>query len=252
VDDDRDICTVVQAKLRLIGGLEVHTADSGEQAVDLAYKLRPDLILMDVMMPGLDGPATFEHLREHAPLADIPIIFFTAKVLPAEVAHLIKLGAIGVIGKPFDPLKLSDEVFAIWKIAEAQHGSSATTARQSQVREQTGSLTDTFIRRSKNDLVRLRTIIERARHEDRSVLGEAERIAHTIRGTGAMFGFLEVSAAGGAIERLIERITSSASTPGSTCEPALLQQLLAFTNRLALDVELASKLNSVAPRSFMG
>src|ERR1700733_13287666 len=82
VDDDSDICSVVRATLRLVPGLDVQTADSGRRAIDLAYELRPDLVLMDVMMPGLDGPSTFKRMRETILLAHIPVIFMTAKVLP--------------------------------------------------------------------------------------------------------------------------------------------------------------------------
>src|SRR5580704_16999912 len=106
VDDDPDICSVVRATLRLVPGLYVQTADSGERAIDLAYELRPDLVLMDVMMPGLDGPSTFNRMRESAVLAHIPVIFMTAKALPAEISQFLQLGAIGVIVKPFDPLRL--------------------------------------------------------------------------------------------------------------------------------------------------
>src|ERR1700683_5502249 len=113
VDDDADICSVVQATLRIVPGLNVQTADSGERAIDLAYELRPDLVLMDVMMPGLDGPSTFKRMRESALLKRIPVIFMTAKVLPAEIAQLLQLGAIGVIVKPFDPLKLYSDWYAL-------------------------------------------------------------------------------------------------------------------------------------------
>src|SRR6202046_5991710 len=114
VDDDPDICSVVQATLRLVPGLDVQTADSGERAIDLAYELRPDLLLMDVMMPGLDGPSTFKRMRESTLLSAMPVIFMTAKVLPAGIAQLLQLGAIGVIVKPFDPLKLYGELFSLW------------------------------------------------------------------------------------------------------------------------------------------
>jgi two-component system OmpR family response regulator len=126
VDDDADICSVVQATLRLVPGLHVQTADSGERAIDLAYELRPDLVLMDVMMPGLDGPSTFKRMRESALLAHIPVIFMTAKVLPAEISNFLQLGAIGVIAKPFDPLDLYGELNALWNKGDA--------ARQSQSR----------------------------------------------------------------------------------------------------------------------
>ena len=103
VDDDPDICAVVRATLRMSGDLNVRLASSGEQAIALATEQRPDLILMDVMMPVLDGPSTFKRMQERRATAEIPVIFLTAKVLPFEVAQFLKLGAIGVIGKPFDP-----------------------------------------------------------------------------------------------------------------------------------------------------
>jgi two-component system OmpR family response regulator len=237
VEDDPDICEVVRAALCLIAGVEVHTAGSGEQAIDLAYELRPDLVLMDVMMPGIDGPATLERMREHALLADIPVVFLTAKVLPAEVAHLLDLGAIGVISKPFDPLKLCDELFALLNKADAARGLDAAPAALSQVREQVSSATDSFIRRTSDDIVRLRAIIERAGHEGRSVLVEAQRIAHSIHGAGAMFGFAKLSAAGGAIERLVESAIAGTANSGSALEPAALRQLLNCTEELAREIE---------------
>jgi two-component system OmpR family response regulator len=237
VDDDADICAVVQATLCSVAGLNVHIAGSGEQAIDLAYELRPDVVLMDVMMPGLDGPSTLKRMREHALLADIPVIFLTARVLPAEVAHFRQLGALGVIGKPFDPLKLCDELFALWINADAARGIQGTRAAQSQVRAHVSSLTDSFLERTGTDVVRLRAIIERARHEGRSVLKEAERIAHSIHGAGGMFGFPQLSAAGGAIERLVEGMMTSTVALGSSDELSILQQLLDCTAQLAREIE---------------
>jgi CheY-like chemotaxis protein len=239
VDDDPDICEVVNATLSLIAGLNVHTAGSGEQAIDLAYELRPDLVLMDVMMPGLDGPSTLKRMRERALLAHIPVIFLTAKVLPAEVARFVQLGALGVLGKPVDPLKLCDDLFVLWKSGNATPGNDGALAGQSQLREQVGSLTDSFLRRTRDDVVRLRAIIERAGHEDRSVLKEAERIAHSIHGAGGMFGFPEVSAAGGAIERLVEGIMAGTAASHSTGEPVGLRQLLDCIAQLAYEIEAA-------------
>jgi two-component system OmpR family response regulator len=241
VDDDPDICEVVKTTLCLIAGLDVHTAGSGEQAIDLAFELRPDLVLMDVMMPGLDGPSTLKRMRGHALLADIPVIFLTAKVLPAEVARFLQLGAIGVIGKPFDPLKLCDELFALWQDSRVHcEKIGATDAEQARVKAEVGSLTDNFLQRTRNDVVHLRAIIERARHENRSVFEEAQRIAHSIHGAGAMFGFPDVSATGGAIERLVEDVMASTAGLSSKCEPAVLQKFLEFTYRLAHDVDASA------------
>jgi two-component system, OmpR family, response regulator len=252
VDDDPGICAVVQATLCSVAGLDVHTAGSGEQAIDLSYEFRPDLVLMDVMMPGLDGPSTLRLMREHALLADIPVIFLTANVLPSEVAHLLQLGAIGVIGKPFDPLKLCDDLFALWINADAARGTKGIRAGQSQVRAQVGSLTHSFLERTGNDVVCLRAIIERARHGDLSVLEEAERVAHSIHGAGAMFGFPEVSAVAGAIERLVEGITASTAAIGSTGEPAVLQQLLDCTAQLVHEIEAAKQPTSSSAEMFQG
>jgi CheY-like chemotaxis protein len=203
--------------------------------------LRPDLVLMDVMMPGLDGPSTLKRMRGHALLADIPVIFLTAKVLPAEVARLLHLGALGVIGKPFDPLKLCDDVFSLWKHSTVEGEVKGVHAGVLDVEAQVSSLADSFIGRTKGDILRLRAIIERACLEDRSMLGDAERIAHSIHGAGAMFGFPEVSMAGGVIEQLIESALAEIADPGSPSEPAVQQQLQDSVDRLVLAVEASEQ-----------
>jgi two-component system OmpR family response regulator len=245
VDDDPDICEVVRSTLSLIAGLKVDTVASGEQAIDVAYELRPDLILMDVMMPGLDGPSTFKRMRASPLISDIPVIFLTAKVLPTEVAHFLQLGAIGVISKPFDPLKLCDEVFALWRsadtaraIASAQSGSAQSA--QPEIQAQLDTLTNSFLQRTRSDAVRLRELIERVRQGERSMLKEIERVTHSIHGAGAMFGFPEVSRSGEAIERLVEEAMAgfTAATPG---EPAMLRRLSDLTAQLSRDIEAAAQ-----------
>jgi CheY-like chemotaxis protein len=120
VDDDPDICHVVRASLSVIATMDVHVANSGSAAVPMALQVRPDLVLMDVMMPGLDGPATLKLMRQNAAIAGIPVIFLTAKVLASEIADFLRLGAIGVIGKPFDPLSLGEEVLGLWNKARTE------------------------------------------------------------------------------------------------------------------------------------
>jgi two-component system OmpR family response regulator len=240
VDDDAGICGVVQATLGSIAGLTVQIAYGGEQAIDLAYELRPDLVLMDVMMPGLDGPSTLKRMRASASIADIPVIFMTTEVLPADVDHLLQLGAIGVIGKPFDPLGLYDRLCAVWN-KKAAAGRS-TSGRQGKSAEQTqaGSVDDRFLQRTKTDIVRLREMIERSRQGGQSVFKEVEQLAHSIHGAGAMCGFLQVSAAGGVIERLVGRVIASTKTRTSTTELAVRQQLYDCTEHLACEVEAAA------------
>lgn len=114
VDDEPDIRQIVEMALGLAGGLSIQTAESGGQALELARTLRPDLVLLDVMMPGLDGPETLRRMRAEPTLAAIPVIFMTAKSLPQEVARFHELGALGVIAKPFDPMRLVHQVFSLW------------------------------------------------------------------------------------------------------------------------------------------
>jgi two-component system, OmpR family, response regulator len=238
VDDDQDICEVVQTTLCLIAGLDVQTTNSGERAIDLAYELRPDLIILDVMMPGLDGPSTYKRLCANTLIADIPVIFMTAKVLPTEVAQLLRLGAIGVIGKPFDPMALGDEVVALWNKAVSARVLAAERAGKDQVQAHVESLALRFLERARGEVIRLRELTDSARQGDRSVLGEIERVAHSIHGAGAIFGFPSVSALGGDVERLVEELMTAGIASDQSAEPIDLQ-LLRCTERLAQEVDAA-------------
>jgi CheY-like chemotaxis protein len=110
VDDEDDIRTVGNLSLSRVGGWQTVLASSGAEAVKKAAAERPDLILLDVMMPGMDGPTTFTQLRAQEATATTPIIFMTAKIQKQEVARYLELGAVGVIGKPFDPMTLPTEI----------------------------------------------------------------------------------------------------------------------------------------------
>ena len=112
VDDDDNIRTI--AELSLEDDFQVDIASSGQEALDIALLRPPDLILLDVMMPGLDGKATFGKFKEIPSLAAIPVVFMTAKVLTHEIDFYLELGAAGVISKPFDPMTLAEEVQTIW------------------------------------------------------------------------------------------------------------------------------------------
>ncbi len=119
VEDEPDIQTVASMALEMVGGFEVKICSSGQEALNSALEFKPDLILLDVMMPEMDGPTTMRRLRELEGLAAVPVVFMTAKVQPAEVAEYKALGAIEVIPKPFDPMTLADQVRAVW---EENHG----------------------------------------------------------------------------------------------------------------------------------
>jgi len=114
-EDDADIRAIVQLALGMVGGFEVHLCASGQQAIAEAPGFAPDLILLDVMMPGMDGAETLRRLRALPGLENTPVVFMTAKVQPAEIAHFRDIGALDVIAKPFDPMTLAAQVHAIWE-----------------------------------------------------------------------------------------------------------------------------------------
>lgn len=113
VDDDPSILMIAQISLEKVGQWTVQVVDSGRKALELLDFYKPDLILLDVMMPGMDGPTTFKKLQENQELMSTPVIFMTAKVQKNEVESYCNLGAAGVISKPFDPLTLPTEIRAI-------------------------------------------------------------------------------------------------------------------------------------------
>ena len=115
VEDDVDIRTVAKLALEAVGGFTVEVAASGDEALIRVREFAPDLLLLDVMMPGMDGPATLRVLRAGSDAENVPAIFMTARALPGEVAALKALGALGVITKPFDPMTLADQIRTLWE-----------------------------------------------------------------------------------------------------------------------------------------
>jgi two-component system OmpR family response regulator len=123
VDDDPFIRRVAQITLSSIGQWDVVVASGGAEALELISKERPDVVLLDVMMPGMDGTTTLERIREKYGAA-LPVIFMTAKVQQHEVENYLNSKADGVITKPFDPMTLPNEIRAI--IAKRNRGLCAT------------------------------------------------------------------------------------------------------------------------------
>ena len=114
VEDEPDIRSIAEFALTELGGFAVEFCESGQQAIDKVPAFKPDLILLDVMMPGMDGIETFERLKEIPEIEATPIVFMTAKAMQDEVKRYLSLGAAAVIPKPFDPLTLPDQLREIW------------------------------------------------------------------------------------------------------------------------------------------
>ena len=118
VDDESDIREVAQMSLETVSGWQVLTAESGHEGITKAKQEKPDAILLDAMMPSMDGPMTFRKLQADPSTKQIPVIMFTAKVQPADRKKFADLGVKGVIAKPFDPMKLGTQIAAIlgWSV----------------------------------------------------------------------------------------------------------------------------------------
>jgi CheY-like chemotaxis protein len=117
VEDDADIRMILEFSLQRLGGYELCLCASGQEAIDRVAVFSPDLVLLDVMMPGLSGPQTLELLRKQPAMSGVPVVFLTAKAMLNEVEDLLQHGATGIIVKPFDPVKLPENVQFYW-----QHG----------------------------------------------------------------------------------------------------------------------------------
>ena len=118
VDDEPDIRRIGQVSLQAVGRLSVTLASSGAEAIEAARREQPHAILLDVMMPEMDGPACLQRLRALPETQAIPVLFMTAKVQTAEIDRYLAMGAAGVIRKPFDPMTLAQDVRSLLEAAE--------------------------------------------------------------------------------------------------------------------------------------
>jgi len=114
VEDDDSIRLLTKVALETVGKLEVESCASGYEALEKISAFKPQVILLDVMMPGLDGPATLTELKDKHPLDTTLVLFMTAKVQQKELDHFRSLGAYEVITKPFDPMTLSEQIKSFW------------------------------------------------------------------------------------------------------------------------------------------
>jgi CheY-like chemotaxis protein len=172
VDDEPDIREIANISLSLNPEFEVKSCASGAEAVAAAATWQPGLILLDVMMPGMDGPMTLGELRKNEETGNIPVIFVTARAQVREVEHFVSLGAEGVISKPFDPMKLAFQVSGILQ-----------GIRMAKLRT-------VFKTRAKADaaqLLRLLPALHRANGD--SQMSRIKEIAHGLAGAAGIHGF---------------------------------------------------------------
>jgi CheY-like chemotaxis protein len=217
VDDEPDIREVVEISLGLDPDLVTRSCASGGEALAVASDWTPDIILLDVMMPVMDGATTLARLRENSRTAGIPVIFMTARAQSRELDLFRSLGAAGVIPKPFDPMMLAASVRAHIEPLDTRFN----------------KLKDAFLIRVAGDLSAL------ARHwsalEDgtsvQASLAAIGSIAHGLAGAGGIFGFDEIGNAAAALE---EAVTLERDGSGTVEEVGYtLDQLLIFSETRA-------------------
>jgi two-component system, OmpR family, response regulator len=196
VEDDPHIQDMTSLLLSRLGGFEVQACGSAADALQKAQAFGPDLILLDFMMPGLDGQDAFEAFRQTPATAATPVIFVTARVQPRAIVEYRKLGSLGVIPKPFDPERLAETIQGMWD------------------RHQAARLTESL----REDLAALRRGYEAAFPEslcaiqiaatslqenggDAKVAASLYEVAHRLAGSAAIFGFPAVTEAAQRIGR---------------------------------------------------
>lgn len=115
VEDDADIQRIVRMSLERIGKMTIEIVGDPTRAIEAIIAFKPDLVMLDWMMPVMDGPAVLRKMREHAETKDLPVVFITAKASKRELDELRAMGAAGTISKPFSPKDLPDQLRSIWK-----------------------------------------------------------------------------------------------------------------------------------------
>jgi diguanylate cyclase (GGDEF)-like protein len=192
IDDDSDAREMVRVALGL-EGIQVVEASRGTDGITLAQQVHPDGIVLDVMMPFMDGPATLAALRANPATAGIPVMFLTASVMPSEVRRLQEMGAVAVLPKPFEPLALATRVRDVLGTPSGPRGGTQAPSARDEEFEQ---LRQQFVRRSQAKIEvagRLLAALGEDPGDVRS-LQDLMRFFHGLAGVGTSFGFPRVTA----------------------------------------------------------
>ena len=184
VDDEPDIREVVEISLALDSDFETRGCGSGREALAVAVDWQPNLILLDVMMPVMDGPATLAQLRDNAQTAKIPVVFITARAQTKELDLFRSLGAAGVIHKPFDPMTLAASV----------------RKYVGPVEDALAAVRGGFMRRAGRDADTLFACWSAKDFNTPAVLTRIKDIAHGLAGAAGTFGFPQIGSAAAALE----------------------------------------------------
>jgi CheY-like chemotaxis protein len=211
VDDEPDIREVVEMSLGLDPDFAIRSCGSGADALTASTEWQPDLILLDVMMPAMDGPTTLRHLREQPETSRTPVVFMTARAQAREIESFVSLGAIGVIPKPFDPMTLADSVKNFVRPSKAA----------------LAELRSPFLRRARSDAAALAPYRAALLPDGHSLpaLEQVKLIAQNLAGAGDIFGFPLISEKSAALAQAAEAMLAGIRGGGTAAQA--LDDLLA-------------------------
>jgi len=210
VDDEPDIREVVEISLGLDPSFAVRSCASGGEAIAAAAEWPPDVILLDVMMPDMDGPMTLVRLRERPQTAKVPVVFMTARAQASELDRFLALGAAGVISKPFDPMTLAALVHRYAPPAELR----------------IAKLRDTLLTRARTGAAVLAGLRRAGAHDGMppAALDQIKAIAHDLAEVAGIYGFHRISVEAGA---LMDAIAAEDSGAGAANIEGAVDNLLA-------------------------
>jgi CheY-like chemotaxis protein len=226
VDDDPDLLEVATLALTGLGGYAVQRCASASEALQTAASFSPDLILLDAMMPGVDGAGALRALRDIDATAKTPVVFVTAMVQPQDLAQYDELGAVGVIPKPFDPAALPERLEEIW----TQHIARIAHAH----RKEFEGLRRTYVGQLPEKIEAMRMAAARLAEGgwDRETLESLHLVVHRMAGSSGLYRMSELSRTAGALEEIVKRLLTSATWPPAS-SPAELTTLVKAVSRTA-------------------
>ena len=226
VEDDPEDQVLTSLALGRLGGLTAEICSSGREAVERAAAFAPDMILLDVMMPGMDGPETLAALRLVPALREVPVVFLTARCQPHEIAQYRGMGCLDVIAKPFVPSALPETLHRLWARHAIRRGPAVAQASA-----EFHALKRAYLSQVPERVRALETVARAALEEGRaSDLEDFRTLAHRLVGSAALYGLPSLSAAARALEGFAASLASEERTacPGRRAElDSLLKNLRA-------------------------
>lgn len=242
VDDEADIRAIVEYALEDEADIRLELCTSGKEAIEKAVLFKPDIILLDVMMPGMDGPTTLKQLRELDQTRTTPVIFVTAKAQPNEIAQFKALGAVDVIAKPFEPMALAPVI--------RRHLSMTQQPAQSKKSQRIEALREIFRNELPNRLAAIQTQWKQLLENDHPQQAgkELHLLLHSLGGSGQSFGYKALGLLARDIEKTIADLIKTEQTIADELRARISGQI-AQLNKLAesgpdIDKQLADNVQT--------